>query len=265
MAQFVGRHGGVDEQLGDTRLEVAQGLHPKLFHALLLLIKVVENQVVRKNDALGGKLFPQLAEPKPRRRALRRHPQREVELQSELQVNLNVARVVVQRTHVRVEVRHVDTGIERLADLSASLNQRLRRFAVNVHLRDAPPQVTLRIHQPRHLVAGSNRPPAVHLPLGGVAEMDAEVLLRVRLGIARDLGEPRARHHDRRRGHEAALERVYGGNVGGVAHAGVVAVYDEQFVRGLVAEALGESRAGGLGQGNGEKRKCQGSQSCSCE
>jgi len=80
-----------------------------------------------------------------------------------------------------------------------------------------------------------------------MTKVNAKIFIRVGLGIVRDLEEPWARYHDRGRSHEAALERVDGGNVGGVAHASIVTVDDQQLIGRLVAKSLDQARPLGLG------------------
>jgi len=95
-----------------------------------------------------------------------------------------------------------------------------------------------------------------------MTKVNTEILIRVGFGIVGDLEEPGARHHDRGRSHEAALDRVDSGGVGGVTHAGIVAVYDQQFICRLVAKPLDERRAVGLGQAGDKRIKKQGYQGC---
>ena len=85
-----------------------------------------------------------------------------------------------------------------------------------------------------------------------MAEVNSKVLPGIGLGVAGDLGKPRARHHDRRRSHKPALKRVDGGGVGGMAHTGVIAIDNQQLVGCLVAKALGECLAICLAQEGGK-------------
>ena len=67
-----------------------------------------------------------------------------------------------------------------------------------------------------------------------------------------DLREPRTRDHDRRGGHEAFPEAVQRRLVGGVAHAGVVSVEDQDLLVGAVPETFGER----LGPGGQQEKEC---------
>ena len=70
--------------------------------------------------------------------------------------------------------------------------------------------------------------------------MNPEVLLRMALGVAHNFRKPGAGRHDRRAAHEALFHALGGGKVGGMTHAGVVTVDDEQLVGCFVSEPLGQ-------------------------
>ena len=86
-----------------------------------------------------------------------------------------------------------------------------------------------------------DRAPAVEVPLGVEREVHADVLAQV---AGRRLARPRARHHQRGAGGHARAQALVDADVGGVAHAEVVAVDDQQAVVGVGSRGVrrGSSR-----------------------
>jgi hypothetical protein len=113
-----------------------------------------------------------------------------------LQIDFEIARVELQGAHVGVEVSDVNTGLERAANLSARFEEGLFRSCMGIDVRDIAPKITCFINQPGHLVTLGNRTPSVLYPFGSVAEMNAEILLRMRLCIGSYFRKPRARDHN---------------------------------------------------------------------
>ena len=149
----------------------------------------------------------------------------------------------------------VDAGSHGPADLSPPLDQRLLRGGVRIDLFHAAPEVPVRVGQTGHFVNAGHRPPPVFAPFRSVAKVDAEVPVRVFSGISGDFGKPGTRHHDGGGAHQSFFKALDGGLIGGVAHPGVVTVYNEELIRSLVAQSFGERSlvAGVAAERAGEK------------
>ena len=128
----------------------------------------------------------------------------------------------------------------RALDLVADLGRHLVRTRFPQHTKDAVRQEAVVVQQPGHLPHGRHRAPTVVVPLAGQRQVNAEIRTRVLTAVPGDLGEAGARHHHRCGRDHAALHRADGGHVGGMAHAGVVCVDDEQPVCPPVAQAFGQ-------------------------
>ena len=140
---------------------------------------------------------------------------------------------VEDRAHVRVDVGHVDAGVERAVDLRAQLAVDLFGDAVRDGLADGAPHAAIGRDQARYVAA--HRSPAVPVVLTVQCQVHAQVELGPRARDPRHLGEARTGDHDAAAG-GGGLHGAEPARVRGMRHAEVVHVDDHHAFVGAVAE-----------------------------
>ena len=128
----------------------------------------------------------------------------------------------------------IDARLQSLPDLGPALDQRLFRRRVPVDVLHPPPQIPFPINQAGHYSPAGDGTPAVSGPLGSMDQVHPKILVRIAPAVGGHLREPRTGNHDGGGAHQADLHAFDRGQVGGVAHPGVIAVNNQQLVRGQV-------------------------------
>ena len=164
-----------------------------------------------------------------------RQPDRQPELDRELEVDVEELGPQLHRPEMRREMGDVEAPQDRSLDLDAALAPDLVEIGVVPEVVDGAGEPALAVEQRGGVGDGS---PAVQLVLGVEREMHADVLAPV---LGGGFAGPRGRDHERgARGHSLA-ERVVDADVGGMARAEIVAADDQHAVVRPIAEPLGQS------------------------
>ena len=219
---------GVDVDLGDARLEV---VHDALDRPSTP--DVHDHEVVGEQHALVGR---QLAEREPDRPLGRRarQPDRQPELDREVEVDVEELGPQLERAHVGVEVADVEAPQDRPLDLGPQLAADLVEVGVVPQVLDRAREAAVAVEQRRGL---GDRTPAVAVVLGVEREVHADVLAAVAPG---GVARPGRRDHEGGAGGQAGAQRLVDAGVRGVADAEVVAVDDQEAGVGSVAQTFGE-------------------------
>ena len=173
-------------ELGDAGTEAFEHPSPVRLHGFILQATSM-NEVVGVDDAIGVELTSLVPAAEGGQGRLRAHPNGQVELFGQRTVDLEIRFGILQRAHVRVQVRDVDAGVQRFPDLRARLDGRLLGCAC-LYALDVWPEIALRVHQPRHEASFGHRAPLDPGPLGCVHEVQPEVGFRMVACVAGDLG-----------------------------------------------------------------------------
>ena len=130
------------------------------------------------------------------------------------------------RRHMGIDMRGSDPGRPRALDLRAQLGFRGFRHEMPAQAGDIAPEIAVVVDQARSSADSRNRRPAIVLPFAGQGQVHAEIERRIGRGGRGDLAEPRARHHDRAAGDEAALGEGKKPAVCAMAHPDIVDMKD---------------------------------------
>ena len=191
-------------------------------------------EVVGEEHALLGREAPE-REARRRLGVRARQPDRQAELDRELEVDVEELGPQLHRPEMRREVGHVEAPQDRPLDLGAALAPDLVEVGVLPEVVDVPGEAAVAVEERGSMGDGS---PAVQLVLGVERQVHADVLAAV---LGGGFARPRGRDHERgARGHSLA-QRVVDADVGGVARAEVVAADDQDAVVRPIAEPLGQS------------------------
>ena len=120
-------------------MEAADDTKPEIGDAFLFVLQLVIDEVVGEDDAFGGETLAQFRVAITGQGLLRGHAHRQVELGRQLEIDLQIPRIVLERAHVRVQVRDIHTRRQCALDLRAALDQGLVRRGVGVHFRHFAP------------------------------------------------------------------------------------------------------------------------------
>ena len=130
----------MDVKLRNARLQILHDVHPKGFHAFgFLLFQFVVNEIIREDNAFGRELLAQFGMAISRHRLLGGHSQWQLKLDGQLQIHLQITRIVLKGAHVRVQVRDIHARRQCALYLRAALDQGLVRRSVVVHFRHFAP------------------------------------------------------------------------------------------------------------------------------
>src|ERR1039458_8472667 len=128
----------------------------------------------------------------------------------------------------------VAAAVYRSLNLGADFLLDLRGCGVLRYKWNIRPKIPIRTEQPRHLVSGSRRPPAIARPFAGQRQMQAQIRVRMRLGILGHFRQPGTGHHDAGGTDRMPVESGEAGAVLGVAYRQVVCMDNQQLgVRGV--------------------------------
>ena len=233
-AQLVGVDPGMDRDLGDPGGELEQepfepAAGPRRAHDHL----VGEHHALLRGQAAerepGHPFVDAVAE-----------PERQAEVDRQLEVHVEELGPELHRAEVAGEVAHVEAPHDGPLDLGPALPPHLLEVGVLPGVLDRAREAAVAVEQARRM---GERPPAVGVELGVEGEVHADVLTPVAGG---GVARPRARDHQRRARRQAVAQRVVGGDVAGVGQAEVVARDDQQLGVGRVPEPLGERGHGAI-------------------
>ena len=220
--------GGMDVDLGHARLEVVDdALDPPSTP------DVHDHQVVREQDTFVG---GELAEGEPDRPlgGGTRQPERQAELDREVEVDVEELGAQLERTHVGVEVADVVAPQDRPLHLGPQLAADLVEVGVVPQVLDRAREAAVTVEQGRRL---GDRSPPVALELGVERQVHPDVLAAVAPG---GVASPGRGHHEAGAGGQAGAQRFVDTRVGRLADAEVVAVDDQEAGVGSVPQTFGE-------------------------
>ena len=167
-------------------------------------------------------------------------PERQAEVDRQLEVHVEELGPELHRAEVAGEVAHVEAPHDGPLDLGPALAPHLLQVGVLPGVLDRAREAAVAVEQARCM---GERPPAVGVELGVEGEVHADVLTPVAGG---GIARPRARDHQGRARRQTVAQRVVGGDVAGVGQAEVVARDDQQLGVGRVSEPLGERGHGAI-------------------
>ena len=135
-------------------------------------------------------------------------PDRQRELDGQLEVDVEELGPQLHRPEVRGEVGDVEAPQDGPLDLGPALAAHLVEVGVLPEVVDGAREAAVAVEQRRRV---GDRSPAVQLVLGVEREVHADVLAPV---LRRRLAGPRGRHHERRARGDAVAQRVVHPDVG---------------------------------------------------
>ena len=227
-AQLVGVDARVQRQLGDPGLEVEQRAFDPPAGA-----GRARDDVVREHDAfVGGEATER--EAGDVLGLLAAEPQREPEVDRELEVGVEELGPGLERAEMAGEVADVEAPHDRPLDLGPALAADLVEVGVVPGVLDGAGESAVAVEEAGRVGDGA---PAVGLELGVQREVHPDVLAPVAAG---GVARPRAGHHEGRAGGEPVTQGVVAGDVARVGEAEVVARDDQELGVGCVPEPLGE-------------------------